>query len=828
MRRVLAALVIVAAFAATAQSAYLKAPDPVAQVLDAPPAPSVSFTPRADAALIGTARWYPPIADLAEPFEKLAGERVNVGNNATHGTSYLTALVYKKVPDGKEVPVALPKDARVSGLRWNVEGTRCAFANLTANAVEAWVFDAATQKATQIPGVKLNPMLGASMQWMGDGTTLLLKLVPPRRGLPPRTPLAPVGPNIQESSKVSKQSSTYETRDLLKTPHDADLFQYYATSQPALYDTKTKKLTLLGVPAVYRDLSRSPDSKYILVETVQRPYSYLRTHSRFPATVELWDVKGAKVENVAQLPMAEQVPNRGVRTGPRGFFWRPTAPHTLVYAEALDEGDLANKVPFRDRVFQKVVGQPAVELFKTEQRFSGADFVEGGGRVFISHYDDDKHWVKVQFLDADDASVAPRTVWDRSSDEKYAHPGDLAYTPMANGFWAVRNDNGRVFLTGRGASPDGDRPFLDEMSLETFKTRRLFRSGKDVIEAVFRSAYGDGKTFITWRQSPSEPPNAIFHTFGSPVEPAPASGEGTLTFTSTPITHYEDPMPQLRQVKQQLVKYKRADGTPLSFKLFLPPNYKEGTKLATVVMAYPLDYTSNTQAGQVEGSDKTFLTFWGATPLWFAYFGYAVLEQTAMPVVGPVETAYDTFIEQLTANAKAAIETAVGMGVTDPERIGVMGHSHGALMTVTLLLHTDLFRAGIARSGAYNHTMRPFGFQNEHRTLYQAPETYTKLSPIMHAPKLNEPLLLIHGELDANPGTIPFQSEKLYEALRGVGATVRLVMLPQESHGYQARESIEHVIAEQLNWFDTYVKNAGPRPKPASVAKAAAPDAGKK
>jgi dipeptidyl aminopeptidase/acylaminoacyl peptidase len=398
-----------------------------------------------------------------------------------------------------------------------------------------------------------------------------------------------------------------------------------------------------------------------------------------------------------------------------------------------------------------------------------------------------------------------------SADERYRYPGDPVYRTLATGVDVVLQENDSIYLIGPGSSPEGDRPFLDRLNLRTLKTDRLFRSDRSSFEYALTWLDPVQGTFLTWREAPADPRNFFLRTLGkAPLTGAP---EGEACWTSSPraITQFPDPAPQLRGISKRLVTYSRADGVPLSFTLYLPPDYRPGTRLPTVFWAYPLDYAGKEVAGQIEGSPNRFTMMGGTSELFFLLQGYAVLDDVAMPVVAPPETVYDTFVEQIVADAKAAIDKAVEMGVTDPNRVGVGGHSHGALMTANLLAYSDLFRAGIARSGAYNHTMRPFGFQNEKRTLWQARDVYIKLSPVLQADKIDEPLLLIHGELDANPGTVPLQSEKLYEALRGVGGTVRLVMLPYESHGYQARESTEHVLYEMLSWFDRYVKNAPPR-----------------
>jgi len=802
---------------AVAGQTYEHPPKEILDVLNAPAPPVAIPAPTGDVLLLARPLYYPPISDLAEPLLRLAGVRVNPKNNGVHGSAYYVQYWLKKVPDGTEIPVDLPQGARLGLARWNANGTQIAFLNTTQDAVELWILDVASAKAHRVPDVRVNPILGAAVTWMPDQKTLLVKTVPSKRASAPSDPGVPAGPRVEESGSKGKASSTYEARDLLRTPHDADLFEYYGTSQLVLVSATGDKIQTVGGPDVISRVVPAPGGSYMLVEHIERPYSFLRAYDRFPTQIEIWDMKGNTVETVASLPLADQVPINGVRTGPRSCLWRPTVPATVFWAEALDDGDTYKKVPHHDRVMMKTIGSKAVQVIKTEQRYAGMDWIEHGNLAFVYEYDQDKHWVKASMIDAKRLTKPPRQVWSMSSDDIYHDPGDFVYHIASNGARTVREENGAVFLSGVGASGDGDRPFLDRMDVATLKKERLFRSDHESLEYFMEWVDPKAGTFLTRRESPTEPPNVGLRTLGAALANAAAEGEPLYGSTFRALTQFPDPVPQVRRIQKQLVTYKRNDGVDLSFTLYLPPDYKPGTRLPTVVWAYPLDYTDPTMAGQVEASPRQFTNPVGASPLFFALEGYAVLQDAAMPVVGPTETAYDTFIEQAVANAKAAIDKAVEMGVTDPDRVGVMGHSHGALMTANLLAWSGLFRAGVARSGAYNHTMRPFGFQNERRTLYKATDTYLKLSPLLHADKIDEPLLIIHGELDANPGTVPLQSEKLFEAIRGVGGTTRLVMLPFESHGYLARESNEHVLYEMVSWFDKYVKNASPRPKRAEV-----------
>jgi len=806
----LAIVIIVAAHPLAGQSKFERPPKAILDVLDAPALPNTSASPAGNAIILATPLRYPPISDLAEPLLRLAGVRINPRNNSVHGSFYYARYALKRLPDGPETPIDLPAGARAGFPRWNANGSMFAFTNMTDTSVELWIGEVASAKARRIEGLGLNPVLGFPFSWMGDQNTLIVRSVPSKRAALPEEARAPIGPRVEESGSVKSASSTYEARDLLRTPHEADLFEYYAATQLAQVNATSGAITNVGLPDVFAKAQTSPNGQYLLVERVRRPYSYTRPYNRFPAVVAVWDLTGKVVETLASLPLAEQVPIHGVRTGPRGHSWRPTAPATLVWGEALDDGDTYKKVPHHDRVMLKAVGSAPLELFQTETRWAGIEWIERGGLLLVGEYDNDKHWFKGHLLDADGRNVAPRLVWSRNSDDRYGDPGNAVYRMLPNGAYAVREYQGGIFMAGEGASPEGNRPFLDRLDLKTLKTDRWFRSSRDSLESFIEWIDPASKAFLTRRESLTDPPNVYLRTVGAAVRPQ-KPGEAGFRSTARQITHFPDPTPQLRQISKRLVTYKRPDGVQLSFTLYLPPGYKEGTRLPTVLWAYPLDYTDPTAAGQVVTAPQRFTSIFGTSPVFLALEGYAVLDEAAMPVVGPTETAYDTFIDQIVANAKAAIDKAVELGVTDPERVGVAGHSHGALMTANLLAWSDLFRAGVARSGAYNHTLRPFGFQNERRTLYKATDTYLKLSPLLHTNQINEPLLIIHGERDANPGTVPLQSEKLFEALRGVGGNTRLVMLPLESHGYASRESIEHTLYETVTWLDKYVKNAAPR-----------------
>ena len=809
-----------AAAAPPADSAagYNLPPKNVLDVLTAPSPPVPSVSPTKDNILLISWVDYPSISQVATPFLRLAGVRVEPANHSKHDTPggygitpCIRQLQLIRVPGGAQVPVTLPAGSCAQRPIWSADGKRFVFANNASNAVELWIGDSASGAVHKVKGVRLNPMFGAALQWL-DLKTLLVKALPANMGPAPAQESQQSAPSIEQTGGQKGQSSTYEARDTLRGPHDEDVFDYYAASQLALVDVKSGSVEPIGKPGNYDTVDGAPDAKHILVNAIHKPYSYLVTAARFPYDAEVWDISErghVKIHTVASLPLADRVPIRGVPVGPREFAWRQTEPASLVWAEALDGGDLNVDVPERDKVMMQKAPftSPPQELTRTEHRFEGFMWGQQPDTALMMESDENRHWQRTFVFNVDQPQTKPRVLWDLSEDEHYADPGLPVRKELPNGAVVVEEDHDTIYLSGVGSSPDGDRPFLDRLNLASGASERLFRSDKTALEQFLSLTSPDAKTFLTWHQTPDEAPNAFLRTLNGPLEVPP--GEAAMASSSIAVTHIADPTPLVRAIKKRLVKYKRADGLDLSFTLYTPPNYVEGTRVPTILYAYPLDYADASKAGQLTGSQQTFTRLRDYRLLLLS--GYAIIDRASFPVVGDPKRAYDTFIEQLVDDAKAAVGEAVRIGVADPDRVGVTGHSHGALMTVDLLAHSDLFRAGVATSGSYNKTLTPFGFQSERRTVWQAPDVYSEVSPFFVADKIKTPLLLMHGAEDANPGTTPLQSRAMYEAIRGNGGTVRLVMLPHEPHWYSALESNEQEAYEEITWFDKYVKNATPR-----------------
>jgi dipeptidyl aminopeptidase/acylaminoacyl peptidase len=788
--RISAIFLLAAVLAVPAELTYQQPPREILDVLNAPPPPLISVNPSRDYAILMQPVRYPPIAEVAQPMLRLAGLRIDIKSNGPHLPLYSTAFTIKRLADASGMPVAAPADARLGAPIWSPDGKQFAFTNTTPNVIELWIGSTVSGRIRRAAGIRLNAVMGAPVVWLADSRTVLLRTIPRDRGAPPAEPSAPTGPHVQESSGRAGPVATYE--DMLSTPRDEDLFDYYATAQLVYLDTATAKIEPAGKPGIFETAEPSPDGRNLLVARVHRPYSYLYPVFRFPQTVEVWDRAGAQLYQLADLPLADRIPVQGVRTGPRAYRWRPDEPASLAWVEAMDGGNPKEKAPHRDRIVTLAApfrGEPR-EVFETAERFTSLEPL-AGGKALVTDYDRDKRWARTMEIGWSGGNAEGRVLFSRNVQDRYHDPGRPLIERLANGQEAILQRGDDIYLAAEGAGPSGDHPFLDRYNLATQKSERLFQSATGSYETVVAVLDDHGARLLRRREGPAEFPNYYVR-----------AGESL-----TPLTRIADPTPQVRGIRKQIVNYRREDGVPLSFTLYLPPNYKEGTRLPTLLWAYPLEYNDAGTAGQVSGSTDRFTQFTGAElHLLFLLHGYAVLDNAAMPVIGDPETVNNTYVQQIVMDAKAAIDKAVEIGVTDRQRVGVGGHSYGAFMTANLLAHSDLFHAGVAESGAYNRTLTPFGFQTERRTLWEAQEIYLTMSPFMLADRIKTPILLIHGEADNNTGTFPIQSERMYQAIRGNGGTVRLVMLPLESHGYGGRESVEHVLWEELSWFDKYLK----------------------
>lgn len=780
------------------KTGYQMPPASIAKLADAEPTPGVSLGPDDKWLLLMNRASMPSIAELAQPELRIGGLRINPRNNGPSRVSYYTGLSLKSMADGKDYPISgLSKDALIANVSWSADGSHFAFTNSLDSGIELWIVEIAKREARRIVGPVVNAsMRGRPYDWVSNTNSIVYAAIPENRGEVPVKPLAPEGPVISNNDGKVAAVRTYQ--DLLKNSYDEDLFTFYTQSQLYSIDVLSGSSKKLGKAGVFRYFDPSPDGKYLLTEEIKRPFSYLVPYYRFPRTTSIWDKDGNTVRVLADLPSGESIPKgfMSVQTGPRSFSWRADVAASIYWAEALDGGDPKNKVEFRDEIFH--ISAPFTEKpvsdMKLGLRYSGINWGDENLALVNEYWWNNRKRISSRFSPANPSKK--EVIFDRSTEDRYNDPGRFETTRNKYGKSVLLQDKKRkrLFLFGAGASPEGNKPFVDAFDLSNGKTERLWRSEDPYYEYPIAIQNIKESTILTSRESQKEPANFFVRNVAN----------GKLK----QITSFQNPYPDLDGIQKELIKYERNDGLPLTGTLYTPKGYdpqKDGA-IPVLLWAYPREFKSAAAAGQVSGSPNRFVRLYGGSPLFWVAKGYAILDGPSMPVIGEgEEQPNDSFVDQLVGNAAAAIAKLEEMGVADGKRVAVGGHSYGAFMTANLLAHSDLFACGIARSGAYNRTLTPFGFQSEERTFWESPEVYFSMSPFMHADKIKEPILLLHGEADNNSGTYPLQSQRFYNALKGHGATARLVMLPHESHGYRARESVMHMLWEMDSFMEKHL-----------------------
>jgi dipeptidyl aminopeptidase/acylaminoacyl peptidase len=787
---------------------YRMPPSPIPQILDASPTPTVSISPdRATMALFGR-DGMPSIAQLAEPELRLAGTRINPRTSGPSRGFMSHSLSFTNVDGGEPREVSLPAGAQIAHAQWSPDGRRLAFTNTVENGIELWVADAGTARARRVLGPELNATLGSPLEWAPDGRSLIVRRVPAGRGAPPAAPRVPSGPTIQES--IGRAAPVRTFQDLLQNAHDEALFEYHFASEIARVPADGGRATVLAPAGIHSSVSIAPGDEYLLVTRIKRPFSLIAPLWAFAQEVAVLDMSGTTVHRVHDRTdvVLPPIGRDLVTTEPRAVQWRADAPATLVWVVAEDGGDARADAAVRDRVLvldAPFRGEPST-LAALDQRYAGIHWGRDDLALVHSRWQTTartKSWI----VSPSSPGTEPRLLWERSAEDRYGNPGAPVTISDETGNRVLLFAPGRdaIYLAGEGASPRGNFPFLDRLDLASRETERLWQAEDPYFETLVSMLDDEAGRLITRRESLTDPPNLVLRDR--------ASGEVRA------LTEFPDPAPQMAGIQRRIITYPREDGVMLSATLFTPPGYdpaRDGP-LPTVLWAYPREFRDADAAAQITDSPNRFSRPGGSSHLFLLTQGYAILDGPAMPIIGEGdEEPNDRYVEQLVMSARAAVDAAVEMGVADRDRIGVGGHSYGAFMTANLLAHSDIFRAGIARSGAYNRTLTPFGFQAEPRSYWEARDVYLGMSPFNYADRITAPVLLIHGEVDNNSGTFPIQSERMYQALKGHGATVRLVMLPHESHGYVARESVLHALAEMVEWMDRHVKNA-----PAATAAAA-------
>jgi dipeptidyl aminopeptidase/acylaminoacyl peptidase len=781
---------------------YKLPPKDIADMLLAKTAPGVTIDDKGEWMLFMEFSNYPSVEELARPELKIAGMRINPANFAPSRQNFITNLYLKNIGTGKEMKIAgLPSPLYAGAVNWSPDFKKVAFTNTTSNRVDLYILDLATQKATKVNKTALNTV-GGGVSWFDNTTVMYRATIKPPTAAPAR-PATPKGPTVQENYGKASPRPTFQ--DLIKSPYDEELFAFYATTQ--LMKNVNGVETKIGAPAIYISHAVSPDKKYMLVRKLKKPFSYTVPANGFPAEVIITDINGKKLKEMADLPSSETAPggNDNVQLVPRAFDWRDDEPATLVWCMPLDSGLIKKNVEYRDAVYalSAPFNMASRELFRTKMRYRGTTW----GNANIALVNEGLTGKQLTQTDRYNPTTGDlEKLMTRNTTDAYSNPGNAITAPNQYGrnvLVTVDNGNKLIFNNTTGSSPKGDLPFLMTYDIHTKKADTLWRSPEDHFEYVVKVLDPEKLTLVTRKESETLMPNFWLKNL-------------KLKIADRQLTEFKNPYPQLVGVTKEKIKYKRADGVDLTGELYLPKGYDKNRdgKLPVLIWAYPAEFNSAADAAQIRGSEHKFTLVNGGSPIFYVTQGYAVLNNAEMPIVAKNkdQKPNDNFIEQLKMNAEAAINTLDEMGVGDRTRVAVGGHSYGAFMTANLLAHTNLFKAGIARSGAYNRSLTPFGFQNEDRNYWEALNLYNEMSPFTYANKIKTPILLVHGEMDNNTGTYPIQSERMFNAIKGHGGTVKFLSLPYESHGYQGRENVLHLLNEQLAWMDKYVKNAGKKP----------------
>ncbi|MFC4635232.1 prolyl oligopeptidase family serine peptidase [Dokdonia ponticola] len=795
----LSALLFVFSAIAQINLDYQKPPKEILDLVDVTLAPSVVMNSEGNTMLLLYRDSYKDIASLSEKELRLGGLRINPKTNIGSRVTYYNNVKIKSVTEKKERPIlGLPDNPKLSNFSWSPDESKMALTNTVEDAVEVWILDVATAKVSKLATPPLNANMGNPIRWFKDGNSLLVKVIPAsRKALINTEEAVPTGPTISTSDGSKAQNRTYQ--DLLQNPNDVFNFEQLATSSLMKLDINGT-ITPWKEADMYSGVSLSPDGKYWMITTIEKPFSYIVPYRRFPQTSVVYNADGTLVKTINEVPLIEELPKgfMAARKGKRSMQWRSDAPATLVWAEVLDNGDPEVEVAYRDQVYMQEAPftKPPQKVLQTVGRFSGIQW--GNDQTALAY---DYWWntrnTKTYLFNPSGSTNTGKIITDRNYQDVYSDPGNFVTHENEYGRNVLTIENNELFLMGAGYSEKGQFPFIDAMNLKTGKTKRLYESSyTDKLENL-QSAIDMKKGEILVRiESPTEYPNYYIRNIK----------KNKLT----QITDFENPFASIQNVHKEVITYKRDDGLELSGTMYLPVGYdkEKKEKMPMILWAYPEEFKDKSSAAQSTKNKNEFTYLYYGSMIYWVTRGYVVLDDASFPIVGEGdEEPNDSFRKQLVANGKAAIDAVDALGYIDRNRVAVGGHSYGAFMTANLLSHSNMFAAGIARSGAYNRTLTPFGFQSEERSYWEAPDVYYNMSPFMHADKMKTPLLLVHGVADNNSGTYPLQSERYFNALKGLGATARLVMLPKESHGYRAKESILHLLWEQDQWLDTYVKN---------------------
>ena len=697
----------------------------ILELADAPLPPAIRMNEEGTTAILLYRRPYKSIDELSEKEMRLAGLRINPVTNIGSRTRYYFDMKVLDVDSQKESSVmGLPNNPKMANHRWSHDQSKMAFTITEEKGVALWVLDIKEKKIFKITDANLNANMRSPFIWSKDDKSVLVKLLPTdRKDLINRTSAIPNGPTIAVNDGKKAQNRTYQ--DLLKNPTDEKNFEQLALAELWKVNMDGTKMKWKD-SGIYSSMSQSPDGNYVMLTTVRKPYSYLVPYRRFPSKTDLYSSQGTFVKTILELPLIEDLPKgfMSVRKGPRNIAWRADHPATLFWAEALDGGDAAAEVDYRDAVYQLQAPYDVEKemLLKTKLRYGGIMWGKDDFAIAISRWWNTRMQQVVSFNPAN-SSEEPKLINERNYQDRYSDPGFPVMARNQYGRDVVVVDNNDIYMIGDGWSEEGKLPFVDKRNIHTGESERIYRSEKnDMLEDIITAFDIKKGEVLTRLESKNIYPNYYKRNIKT----------GTLT----EVTKFDNPFKAIQDVEKEIITYTREDGLELSATLYLPVGYdkKKKEKMPMLMWAYPREYKDKNSASQITSSSNEFTYPYYGSPIYWVNRGYVVLDDTAFPIIGEgEEQPNDSFVKQLVDNAKGAIDAVDNLGYIDREKVAVGGHSYGAFMTANLLTHSDLFAAGIARSGAYNRTLTPFGFQAEERNYWEAPEIYYNMSPFMHS-----------------------------------------------------------------------------------------------
>lgn len=781
---------------------YQRPSQPIADLIDVKFPPAITLSPNKQHLLFLERPGLPDIEIVSQPSLPLAGLKINPKTNGSDKSYFYTNIQLQLLSDKSNTKIqikGLPTNPKIDHVGWSPDGQYFSFTHTNSTGISLWLVPLHNLTATQLVASNINDTIATPYKWLSDSQHILYLSTLKERGAPPTEPQTPTGPIVKDNINNTTANRTYQ--NLLKNEFDSQLFEYYCTAQLHNIHIETKKCSPMASTGLINAYSSSPNGKYLMLKQLKRPFSYSVPQNYFPAQIEIWDINtNTLVKKISETPLLDNIPIAfgSVSPYPRNFGWRADKPDSIYWVQTLDKGDAKNEVPFRDELYvqQAPFTTAAQKMATLKNRFGDVRWGNNNLAIHMSWWWKTRNEQYHAFSPKEKNQQAPQLLFNLNWEDRYKHPGYFMATNNQYGRRIIHfsNDQQHLFLAGEGASPEGKQPFLDKYNIINKTKQRLWQSKAPYYETLVSILDKDAQQLLIRRESNEENPNFFILDLANKSE--------------RQITFFKHPYEQLKKVKKEVISYKRQDGIDLHGSLYLPPNYdKSSSELLPVLMwAYPREFKNSNTASQRKDSPYEFPYISYLSPMLWLSKGYAVFQDFSMPIVGEGDKEpNDTFVQQVKWNAEAAVTTLVDIGIANPERIAVGGHSYGAFMTAHLLAHTNLFAAGIARSGAYNRTLTPFGFQSEERSLWDIPDTYIKLSPFMYAKQITTPILLIHGQEDPNSGTYPMQSERFYQALKGNGATARLVMLPNEKHGYLAYQSVMHTAWETERWLDMYL-----------------------